>query len=47
MLEIRTHAAYYLKGLPQGKELKVEIFKTTNEEELIKLLDNYLEQHIK
>lgn len=42
MLEIRTHAAYYLKGLPQGKELKVAIFKTNTKEELISLLDNYL-----
>ena len=45
MLEIRTHAAYYLKGLPEGKELKVEIFKTKDKEELIKLLDEYLEKH--
>jgi len=45
MLEIRTHAAYYLKGLPQGKELKVEIFKTTTKEELLELLDNYLKEH--
>jgi len=45
MLEIRTHAAYYLKGLPEGKELKVEIFKTKDKEELIKLLDDYLEKH--
>ena len=45
MLEIRTHAAYYLKGLPQGKELKVAIFKTTTKEELINLLDKYMEDH--
>jgi len=45
MLEIRTNAAYYLKGLPEGKELKVEIFKTKDKEELIKLLDDYLEKH--
>jgi nifR3 family TIM-barrel protein len=45
MLEIRTHAAYYLKGLPEGKELKVEIFKTKDKEELISLLDDYLEKH--
>ena len=46
MLEIRTHAAYYLKGLPQGKELKVSIFKTTNKEDLISLLDDYLKKFI-
>lgn len=43
MLEIRTHAAYYLKGLPKGKELKVEIFKSKTKEELISLLDKYME----
>lgn len=41
MLEIRTHAAWYLKGLPKAKELKQEIFKTTKEEELLSLLENY------
>ena len=42
LLEIRSHAAWYLKGLPNAKELKNEIFKTTTSEELIELLDNYL-----
>ena len=42
MLEIRSHAAWYLKGLPNGKELKEKIFKTKTQEELIELLDHYL-----
>ena len=42
LLEIRSHTAWYLKGLPKAKELKSEIFKTKTSEELIKLLDNYL-----
>ena len=42
LLEIRSHAAWYLKGLPGAKELKNEIFKTKTAEELIQLLDNYL-----
>lgn len=41
MLEIRTHAAWYLKGLPKGKELKQAIFQTTKEEELLSLLEEY------
>ena len=41
MLEIRSHAAWYLKGLPNAKELKEQIFKTTNELELINLLEQY------
>ncbi len=45
MLEIRTHAAYYLKGVPKGKELKMAIFKTKAEEELLFLLDKYMEEY--
>ncbi len=45
MLEIRSHAAWYLKGLPNTKELKDSIFKTNTKEELIKLLDEYLNQN--
>ena len=44
LLEIRSHAAWYLKGLPGSKELKQEIFKTKTKEELINLLDNYLKE---
>ena len=42
LLEIRSHAAWYLKGLPNAKELKEQIFKTNNKEELLYLLDEYL-----
>lgn len=42
MLEIRSHAAWYLKGLNGSKELKQEVFKTKTKEELVNLLDNYL-----
>ena len=42
ILEIRSHAAWYLKGLSNTKELKEQIFKTNTHEELIDLLDNYL-----
>ena len=45
MLEIRSHAAWYLKGLPNTKNLKENIFKTKTQEELIDLLDNYLTQN--
>ncbi|MBQ9071821.1 MAG: tRNA dihydrouridine synthase DusB [Bacilli bacterium] len=47
MLEIRSHAAWYLKGLPNGKELKEKIFKTNTKEELIELLNNYLKENNK
>jgi len=45
LLEIRSHAAWYLKGLPNTKELKEAIFKTNTQEELINLLDNYLTEN--
>ena len=45
LLEIRSHAAWYLKGLPGSKELKQEIFKTKTKEELINFLDNYLKEY--
>lgn len=43
LLEIRTHIAYYLKGIPGAKELKNQIFKTNSKEEIINLLDKFLE----
>jgi len=46
MLEIRSHAAWYLKNLPNTKILKETIFKTNNHEELIKILDEYLKNNI-
>ena len=46
LLEIRSHAAWYLKGLPNTKGLKENIFKTKESEELIELLDNYLTENI-
>jgi len=47
ILEIRSHAAWYLKGIPKGKELKEKIFKTTTKEELLELLDEYLKENNK
>ena len=45
MLEIRSHASWYLKGLKDAKSLKEKIFKTQTEEELINLLDEYLKNN--
>ena len=42
LLEMRTNAAYYLKGIKGTKELKTKIFKTKTKEEIIKLLDDFL-----
>ena len=42
LLEMRTHIAYYLKGIPGTKELKIKIFKTKTKKEIINLLDDFL-----
>ena len=42
MLEIRSHASWYIKGLYNAKELKEQIFKTKTKEEFEQLLDLYL-----
>ena len=41
LLEIRSHAAWYLKGVKGGKELKEKIFKTKSKEEILNLLDEF------
>ena len=41
VLEMRTHAAWYIKGINGSKEIKNKIFKCTTKEELLKLLVDY------
>lgn len=41
-LEIRTHALWYIKGLPKSASIKNEICQTKNSEEVFKILDDYL-----
>ena len=45
LLEMRTHAAYYVKGLPGCVEIKTKIFQTNTREELYKLLEDYLNKN--
>ena len=42
MLEMRTHAAYYIKGLPNSTDMKNKIFQMKTKEELFELLDEYM-----
>lgn len=44
ILEMRSHSAWYIKGLPYHKEIKNLIFKAQNKEELKEILDNYLKK---
>lgn len=41
LLEIRTHALWYLKGLKHNSEIKNKITKIKNENELINILNDY------
>ena len=42
ILEIRTHALWYIKGMPKSAYIKNEICKTKNSEGLFKILNDYL-----
>ena len=42
ILEIRTHALWYIKGMPKSAYIKNEICKTKNSEDLFKILIDYL-----
>ena len=44
LLEIRSNAIWYLKGLPNTSELKNKICRTKSKEELFNILDDYLNQ---
>ena len=42
ILEIRTHALWYIKGMPKSAYIKNAICKTKNSEDLFKILNDYL-----
>lgn len=44
LLEIRSNAIWYLKGLPNTADLKNKICRTKSKEELFNILDDYLSQ---
>ena len=43
VLEIRTHFLYYLKGMPNNAKVKMEICTAKTKDEILRILDNYLE----
>ena len=45
VLEMRSHIAWYLKGLPGSVEVKNEVFKVTDMKELKEILQNYLNKY--
>lgn len=44
VLEMRSHIAWYLKGLSNAQAVKNEIFKAKTKEEIEKILNNYLKE---
>lgn len=44
LLEIRTHALWYIKGLPGSAAIKNQICKTKESKELFNILDNYINE---
>jgi len=44
VLEMRSHIAWYIKGLPNSTEVKNKCFKSKTKEELEKILNNYLKE---
>lgn len=45
ILEMRSHAAWYLKGIPNTSELKKEIFKITKIDELKELINKFIKEN--
>ncbi len=43
LLEIRTHALWYIKGLNDNKEIKRKIMETKNEKDFFDLINKYME----
>jgi tRNA-dihydrouridine synthase len=41
VLEIRSHVAWYLKGIKGSSKIKNQIFQTKKAEELYKILQNF------
>ena len=41
VLEIRSHVAWYLKGMPYAKEIKNKIFACTNINDIINIISDY------
>lgn len=45
VLQMRTHAAWYLKGLKNNAIIKNKIFKCQKKEELVKILETYMKNY--
>ena len=41
LLEMRTHASYYLKSLPGAAPYKSKLFQTNTKEDFLKIIDEF------
>ena len=41
LLEIRSHIIWYLKGMPQSKEIKNKICQSKTTEDIFNIIDEY------
>ena len=41
ILEMRSHIPWYIKGMPEHKEIQSLCFKAKTKEEITEILDNY------
>ena len=44
ILEMRSHISWYIKGIPNHKEIQNQCFKAKTKEEIVEILDNYLKK---
>ena len=44
LLEIRSHATWYLKGIPNSSEVRNNICKAKSTQEIVDILDNFKEE---
>ena len=45
ILELRTHAAWYLKQIPHSAPLKQALFKATTKEEVLQLIEEFIKEN--
>lgn len=45
ILELRTHAAWYLKQIPHSASLKQALFKATTKEEVLTLIEEFIKEN--
>jgi tRNA-dihydrouridine synthase B len=45
IIDFRKHLGWYTKGLPDGRQLRTELFQTSTLQDVERLLEDYLEAH--